>query len=74
MWTSSIRALQNHSLTSRFSFFVVAIDFVQEHVLRQGPQDNESHFERWKDDRIANTIRSQYEKAIGHESSVKEKK
>ncbi|KAK1229326.1 hypothetical protein PQX77_007615 [Marasmius sp. AFHP31] len=47
---------------------------IREHVLRQGQQDNESHFEQWKDDRIAGTIRSQYEKAIGHEFPGKEKK
>ncbi|KAL0577679.1 hypothetical protein V5O48_004327 [Marasmius crinis-equi] len=50
------------------------IDFVQEHVLRQGTQDNESQFERWKDDRIANAIRSQYESATGHEFPHKEEK
>ncbi|EEB93422.1 hypothetical protein MPER_07923, partial [Moniliophthora perniciosa FA553] len=51
-----------------------AIDFVQEHVLKQGAQDDESHLEQWKDDRIASTIRSQYKNATGHEFPVKEKK
>ncbi|KAF9265944.1 hypothetical protein L218DRAFT_859640, partial [Marasmius fiardii PR-910] len=53
-----------------------AIDFVQEHILRQGDQHQEGQFEQWKDDRISAAIRSQYKHATGHEfpSSSKEEK
>ncbi|KAG7086345.1 hypothetical protein E1B28_002306 [Marasmius oreades] len=51
------------------------IDFIQEHVMQHGDQHNEGRFEQWKDDRIANTIRSQYQHATGHEfPGLKEKK
>ena len=44
------------------SFVRKAIDFVQEHVLKEGPQNNESAIEQAKDKKIADTIRA----AIGH--------
>ncbi|KAK4125574.1 hypothetical protein N657DRAFT_271218 [Parathielavia appendiculata] len=41
------------------------IDWVQENVLKQGPQDNESAAEQAKDRFIAEQIRQQYKKATG---------
>ncbi|TFK65343.1 hypothetical protein BDN72DRAFT_773479, partial [Pluteus cervinus] len=51
-----------------------AIDFVQEHILRQGPQRNESAFEQAKDEKIAQTIRHEYKKVTGLEFPIKQKK
>ncbi|KAK8244009.1 hypothetical protein HDK90DRAFT_142668 [Phyllosticta capitalensis] len=50
------------------------IDFVQEHILKQGPQDDESAFEQRKDKMIADAIRSGYKSSTGHEFFLKEKK
>lgn len=44
-----------------------AIDFVQEKVFKQGPQDNESAAEQAKDSAIADFIRDQYKKNTGKE-------
>ncbi|PGH14277.1 hypothetical protein AJ79_03099 [Helicocarpus griseus UAMH5409] len=41
------------------------IDFVQEHVLGKGPQNNESAFEQAKDEKIADFIRGQYKSSTG---------
>ncbi|KAK0645765.1 hypothetical protein B0T16DRAFT_296178, partial [Cercophora newfieldiana] len=49
------------------------IDWVQENVLKQGNQNNESAAEQAKDKLIAETIRDQYTKATGKEFPVKEK-
>lgn len=42
------------------------MDFVQEHVLRQGTQKNESLVEQLKDKQIADRIRHEYEKVTKH--------
>jgi hypothetical protein len=42
-----------------------AIDFVQEHVLKQGPQNNESAVEQLKDKTIADSIKHQFKSATG---------
>ncbi|KAK0461747.1 uncharacterized protein EV420DRAFT_1477479 [Desarmillaria tabescens] len=44
-----------------------AIDFVQQHILRQGTQSHESFWEQMKDEQIANMIRKQYKEMTGHE-------
>ncbi|KAK6342935.1 hypothetical protein TWF718_008313 [Orbilia javanica] len=44
-----------------------AIDYVQENVFKQGPQDNESAAEQAKDGAIADFIRDQYKKNTGKE-------
>ena len=49
------------------------IDYVQEHFLGQGPQNNESAIEQAKDKQIANFIRSQYKGTTGKEFPIKEK-
>ena len=49
------------------------VDFVQEHVLGQGPQDNESAVEQAKDEQISDFIRDQYKKTTGSEFPVKDK-
>lgn len=46
---------------------------MQEHILGQGPQDNESAIEQAKDRMIANAIRDQYKKATGREFPIKKK-
>ena len=40
-----------------FIYRLLAIDFVQEHILGQGQQKNESWVEQKKDDRIESAIR-----------------
>jgi len=49
------------------------IDFFQEKVLHQGPQDNESALEQAKDKQIANMIRGKYKDLSGKEFPIKEK-
>lgn len=49
------------------------VDFVQEHVLGQGPQDNESAVEQAKDEQISDFIRDQYKNTTGSEFPVKDK-
>ncbi|KAH8110129.1 hypothetical protein DFH11DRAFT_808622 [Phellopilus nigrolimitatus] len=51
-----------------------AVDWVQEHVLHQGPQDNESAVEQAKDKAIAESIRAQWKKTTGFDFPVKDKK
>merc|ERR1711879_1105235 len=50
-----------------------AIDFVQEKVLGQGPQNNESAMEQKQDEMISDMIRGQYKTATGKEFFVKDK-
>ncbi|THU90103.1 hypothetical protein K435DRAFT_676510 [Dendrothele bispora CBS 962.96] len=50
-----------------------AIDFVQEHVLHQGPQKDEGFIERLKDEQLASAINKQYKHSIGHEFPVHKK-
>ena len=45
----------------------------QEHVLKQGPQNNESVIEQKKDDMIADAIRDGYKNLTGKEFFIKEK-
>merc|ERR1712063_101070 len=49
------------------------VDFVQERVLGQGAQDNESALEQAKDEQISDFIRGQYKGATGKEFFVKDK-
>ena len=50
-----------------------AVDWVQEHVLKQGPQDNESAVEQQKDEMISDSIRSSFKKATGHDIPIADK-
>ncbi|KAI1332730.1 hypothetical protein F5Y16DRAFT_394038 [Xylariaceae sp. FL0255] len=50
-----------------------AVDWVQEHILKQGDQSNESAIEQAKDEQISDAIRAQYLKATGHEFPIKDK-
>lgn len=49
------------------------IDAFQEHVLGQGPQDNEGAFEQKKDEYISDAIRGQYKTMTGKEFPVADK-
>ena len=49
------------------------MDFVQEHILGQGDQSNESAAEQAKDEQISDFIRDQYKKRTGSEIPVKDK-
>lgn len=49
------------------------VDWVQEHVLGQGPQDNESAIEQAKDEKISDFIRDQYKKTTGSDIPIKDK-
>ena len=51
----------------------VGVDWVQEHVLKQGDQSNESAAEQAKDEQISDFIRGQYKKQTGSEFPVKDK-
>ncbi|KAG6874733.1 hypothetical protein C0992_006792 [Termitomyces sp. T32_za158] len=44
-----------------------AIDFVQEHLLKEGQQKNESAIEQIKDEQIANMLRNGFKSATGKE-------
>ncbi|KAK1539924.1 uncharacterized protein CCOS01_01238 [Colletotrichum costaricense] len=50
-----------------------AVDFVQEKVLGQGPQDNESAAEQAKDEQISDFIRGQYKNTTGKEFPIEDK-
>ncbi|KAL2200760.1 hypothetical protein P885DRAFT_74596 [Corynascus similis CBS 632.67] len=49
------------------------IDWVQEKILKSGPQDNESAAEQAKDRFIAQQIRDQYKSATGKDFPIGEK-
>ena len=50
-----------------------AIDWVQEHVMHQGDQSNESAAEQFKDEQISDAIRMAYKQISGHELPVADK-
>lgn len=52
---------------------IVAIDWVQEHVLGQGNQDNESATEQFKDEQMSDFLRREYKSATGSDFFVKDK-
>ncbi|EMR63635.1 hypothetical protein MGN70_002106 [Eutypa lata] len=49
------------------------VDWVQEHVLGQGDQSNESAVEQAKDEQISDFVRGQYKKQTGSDVPVKDK-
>ncbi|KAF3909161.1 hypothetical protein ABW21_db0208830 [Orbilia brochopaga] len=49
------------------------IDMFQEKVLKQGPQDNESAAEQFKDEHISDFIRDNYKKQTGKDFPVADK-
>lgn len=49
------------------------VDWVQEHVFKQGPQTNESALEQAKDERISDTIRDGYKRATGKDVPIADK-
>ncbi|KAI0403341.1 hypothetical protein F4802DRAFT_293135 [Xylaria palmicola] len=49
------------------------VDWVQEHVLGQGDQSNESAVEQAKDEQISDFIRGQYKKTTGSDVPIKDK-
>lgn len=51
----------------------VVIDFIQEHALHQGDQSDESAAEQFKDERIADAIRTSYQQVTGHQFPIKDK-
>ena len=60
-------------LVSPLSSSLAGVDWVQEHVMGQGPQNNESAAEQFKDEQISDFIRGQYKGATGSEFPVKDK-
>ncbi|KAI1822767.1 hypothetical protein F4861DRAFT_540696 [Xylaria intraflava] len=50
-----------------------SVDWVQEHVLGQGDQSNESAVEQAKDEQISDFIRDQYKKTTGSDMPIKDK-
>jgi hypothetical protein len=55
------------------SFSISAVDFIQEHGLGQGAQNNESAIEQAKDEQISDAIRRAYKSATGSDIPVKDK-
>ena len=51
----------------------LAIDFIQEHMLHQGDQSNESALEQMKDEQISDFVRKEFKSVTGHEIPVKDK-
>jgi dsRNA-specific ribonuclease len=51
----------------------VAVDFVQEKVLGQGQQSNETAAEQAKDEAISDFIRDQYKKTTGSDVPIEDK-
>lgn len=51
----------------------VGVDWVQENVLHQGPQNNESAVEQAKDEQISDFIRRGYKGGTGKEFPVADK-
>lgn len=49
------------------------IDLIQQHVLKQGDQSNESAVEQATDEQISDFIRGQYKNATGKEFPVADK-
>lgn len=52
---------------------IAAIDWVQEHVLGQGKQDNEGAAEQFKDEQMSDFLRREYKSATGSDFFVKDK-
>lgn len=52
---------------------MLGVDFVQEKVLCQGPQDNESAVEQAKDEQISDFIRGQYKDRTGNDIPIEDK-
>ncbi|KAH7305016.1 hypothetical protein B0I35DRAFT_414217 [Stachybotrys elegans] len=50
-----------------------AVDLVQEHVLGQGNQSNETAAEQAKDEAISDFVRDQYKSATGSEVPIEDK-
>ncbi|KAJ8495484.1 hypothetical protein ONZ45_g12836 [Pleurotus djamor] len=50
-----------------------AVDYVQEHVFKQGDQSNESAVEQAKDEAISDAIRDQYKKMTGKDFPIADK-
>lgn len=51
----------------------LGVDLVQEKVLGQGPQNNESAIEQAKDEQISDFIRDKYKSTTGNDFPVKDK-
>ncbi|CAJ2510534.1 Uu.00g133430.m01.CDS01 [Anthostomella pinea] len=49
------------------------VDWVQENVMGQGPQNNESAAEQAKDEQISDFIRGQYKNTTGSDVPIKDK-
>ncbi|KAL2015275.1 hypothetical protein VTK56DRAFT_5916 [Thermocarpiscus australiensis] len=49
------------------------VDWTQENVFKQGPQNNESAFEQAKDEKISDTIREGYKKGTGKDVPIPDK-
>jgi hypothetical protein len=52
---------------------MAAVDLIQEHLFKQGPQHNESALEQAKDEQISDAIRSGYKSLTGKDFFVKDK-
>ena len=77
MTTSPSRRLRppqsNMSFNSHSYLTPTGVDFVQERILGEGPQDNESAIEQAKDEKISDFIRSKYKTVTGKDIPVEDK-
>ncbi len=53
--------------------YIAAIDWVQENILGQGKQDNESATEQFKDEQMSDFLRREYKNTTGSDFFVKDK-
>jgi hypothetical protein len=64
----------SHDIHARLTFPPpTGVDWVQENVMGQGPQHNESALEQAKDEQISDMIRGQYKKGTGKDIPVADK-
>lgn len=49
-----------------------AVDWVQENVLKEGPQNNESALEQMKDEQISDAIRRTFKSTTGRDFPIKD--
>ena len=69
----SFHSASASGLANTMGFVLVGVDFVQEHVLGQGQQSNESAMEQMKDEQISDAIRRAYKGSTGKAFPVQDK-
>ncbi len=60
-------------IKTRDAKWLSAVDWVQEHVLKEGQQSNETAAEEAKDEVISDTIRTEFKKVTGKDFFIPDK-